>query len=318
MWFERHAPTDSVLVGATTNFPLRLSARYAAVYDPDYPGPPSLTEHAVYRHRLGAADPPRIEKALRGYGAPHTFLTLTASQGGTRDSTGCFVPDRSRASTAQCAPRPTSASSTGVGPRRSSCTGPGDSPARRRSDDWRRHKHEGSVRPPLEAGGADSDLGHGRFDVRRFRTGEAARARAGRLSSSFLRTGRGRPAADPPGCSFAARHAARRPGHRLARLRDRPRSPRRARPAEIRCRDRRACDGRLPRAHLARERGARRVAGGAALREGETGVQRARPIREHRHRHARTTRRPCRDARHRSRPRVPAVRDHRRRQREHD
>jgi hypothetical protein len=53
MWFERHAPTDSVLVGATTNFPLRLSARYAAVYDPDYPGPPSLTEHAVYRHRLG-------------------------------------------------------------------------------------------------------------------------------------------------------------------------------------------------------------------------------------------------------------------------
>ena len=81
MWFERHAPTDSVLVGATTNFPLRLSARYAAVYDPDYPGPPSLTEHAVYRHRLGAADPPRIEKALRGYGAPHTFLTLMASQG---------------------------------------------------------------------------------------------------------------------------------------------------------------------------------------------------------------------------------------------
>ena len=79
MWFERHAPTDSVLVGATTNFPLRLSARYAAVYDPDYPGPPSLTEHAVYRHRLGAADPPRIEKALRGYGASHTFLTLTAS-----------------------------------------------------------------------------------------------------------------------------------------------------------------------------------------------------------------------------------------------
>ena len=35
----------------------------------------------MYRHRLGAADPPRIEKALRGYGAPHTFLTLTASHG---------------------------------------------------------------------------------------------------------------------------------------------------------------------------------------------------------------------------------------------
>jgi hypothetical protein len=80
-------------------------------------------------------------------------LDVDGQPGGTRDSTGCFVPDRSRASTAQCAPRPTS---TGVGPRRSSCTGPGDSPARRRSDDWRRHKHEGSVRPPLEAGGADS------------------------------------------------------------------------------------------------------------------------------------------------------------------
>jgi hypothetical protein len=79
-WFERHAPTDSVLVGVTTNFPHRLSARYAAVYDPAYPGPPSLTEHAVYRRRLGAADLPRIEKTLRAYGAPHTFLTLTASQ----------------------------------------------------------------------------------------------------------------------------------------------------------------------------------------------------------------------------------------------
>jgi hypothetical protein len=36
-----------------------------------------------------------------------------------------------------------------------------------------------------------------------------------------------------PGTRSPARHAARRPGHRLARLRDRPRSPRRARPAEI-------------------------------------------------------------------------------------
>ena len=80
-WFERHAPTDSLLVGVTTNFPLRLSARYATVYDKDYPGPPSLTEHAVYRrHRLGRADLPRIERTLRGYGARHTFVTLTASQ----------------------------------------------------------------------------------------------------------------------------------------------------------------------------------------------------------------------------------------------
>jgi GT2 family glycosyltransferase len=80
-WFERHAPSDSLLVGATTNFPLRVSARYPTVYDPDYPGPPSITEHAVYRsRRLGAADLPRIERTLRGFGSPHTFLTLTASQ----------------------------------------------------------------------------------------------------------------------------------------------------------------------------------------------------------------------------------------------
>jgi len=80
-WFERNAPSDSVLVGVTTNFPLRLSARYPTVYDRDYPGPPSVTEHALYRsHRLGAADLPRIERTLRGFGSPHTFLTLTASQ----------------------------------------------------------------------------------------------------------------------------------------------------------------------------------------------------------------------------------------------
>jgi GT2 family glycosyltransferase len=80
-WFERHAPTDSVLVGVTTNFPDRVSARYAAVYDPAYPGAPSLTDHAAYRRRkLGVADLPRIERTLRGYGAPHTFLTLGSSQ----------------------------------------------------------------------------------------------------------------------------------------------------------------------------------------------------------------------------------------------
>jgi GT2 family glycosyltransferase len=81
VWFERRAPTDSLFVGVTTNFPLRLSARYPAVYDKDYPGPPALTEHAVYRrHRLGPADLPRIETTLRGFGSRHTFLTLTASQ----------------------------------------------------------------------------------------------------------------------------------------------------------------------------------------------------------------------------------------------
>jgi hypothetical protein len=80
-WFERHAPTDSVFVGVTANFPRRLTARYAAVYDPAYLGTLPLTDDAAYRsHRLGAADLPRIEKTLRGYGASHTFLTLTGSQ----------------------------------------------------------------------------------------------------------------------------------------------------------------------------------------------------------------------------------------------
>jgi hypothetical protein len=38
-------------------------------------------DHAEYRRRrLGAADLPRIEKTLRGFGTPHTFLTLTSSQ----------------------------------------------------------------------------------------------------------------------------------------------------------------------------------------------------------------------------------------------
>jgi hypothetical protein len=238
------------------NFPLRLSAWYAAVSDPDCPGPPSLTEHAVYRHRLGAADLPRIEKALRGYGAPHTFLTLTASRGvrATLRAASCRIAPEPRRRSARLARRlpawvlddlrvPARATAPLEGDR---MTGAATS---MRGAFGRRSKRV--ERTP--------DLGHGRFDVRRFRAGEAARARA-----------------------------------------------------------RRACDGRLPRAHLARERGGRRVAGGTALREGETGGQRACPIREHRHRHARTTRRPCRDARHRSRPRVPAVRDHRRRQREHD
>jgi hypothetical protein len=80
-WFERHAPTNSVLVGVTTNFPRRLSARYPAVYHRDYPGAPSLTEHVVYRRRMvRAADLRRIERTLREVGSPRTFLTLTASQ----------------------------------------------------------------------------------------------------------------------------------------------------------------------------------------------------------------------------------------------
>lgn len=80
-WFEQHAPSDSLLVGVTGGFPSRLSARYAAVYDPSYPRAPALTDHAAYRTRkLGAADLPRIERSLRGYGASHTFLTFGRGQ----------------------------------------------------------------------------------------------------------------------------------------------------------------------------------------------------------------------------------------------
>jgi hypothetical protein len=182
------------------NFPLRLSAWYAAVSDPDCPGPPSLTEHAVYRHRLGAADLPRIEKALRGYGAPHTFLTLTASRGvrATLRAASCRIAPEPRRRSARLARRlpawvlddlrvPARATAPLEGDR---MTGAATS---MRGAFGRRSKRV--ERTP--------DLGHGRFDVRRFRAGEAARARAGRRSSSFLRTGRGRPAAGPPGCSFA-------------------------------------------------------------------------------------------------------------------
>jgi cellulose synthase/poly-beta-1,6-N-acetylglucosamine synthase-like glycosyltransferase len=80
-WFERHAPSDSLLVGVTSNFPQRVTARYPVVYDRAYPGAPSLTDHAGYRRRrLGRRDVPRIERTLREYGVPHTFLALTASE----------------------------------------------------------------------------------------------------------------------------------------------------------------------------------------------------------------------------------------------
>jgi GT2 family glycosyltransferase len=80
-WFEQHAPTHSVFTGVAANFPRRLTARYAAVYDPAYLGTLPLTDHDAFRnHRLGAADLPRIEKTLRGYRASHTFLTLSGSQ----------------------------------------------------------------------------------------------------------------------------------------------------------------------------------------------------------------------------------------------
>ncbi|HEY6757871.1 MAG TPA: hypothetical protein VI318_00195 [Baekduia sp.] len=80
-WFERHAPSGSVLAGVIGSFPNRLTARYAAVYDPAYPGAPDITDHVTYgRGRFSAADLPRIEDTLRSYGARHTFVTLGAGQ----------------------------------------------------------------------------------------------------------------------------------------------------------------------------------------------------------------------------------------------
>jgi glycosyltransferase involved in cell wall biosynthesis len=80
-WFERHAPSGSLRVGVTTNFPSRLTARYAAVYDPSYSAAVALTERARFRgHTLGIADLPAIERTLQSYGAPHTYVTLGVSQ----------------------------------------------------------------------------------------------------------------------------------------------------------------------------------------------------------------------------------------------
>jgi GT2 family glycosyltransferase len=80
VWFERHAPPRSLLVGLTPSFPRRLSARYPRVYDPSHPGAPALTDSAAYRgRRLGPRDLPRVEATLRTYGASRTFLILSSS-----------------------------------------------------------------------------------------------------------------------------------------------------------------------------------------------------------------------------------------------
>jgi hypothetical protein len=81
VWFERHAPADSLLVGLTPSFPRRLSARYPVVYLRSHPGAPALTDHARYRgQRLHRISLPRLDATLAAYGARHTFLILTASQ----------------------------------------------------------------------------------------------------------------------------------------------------------------------------------------------------------------------------------------------
>jgi GT2 family glycosyltransferase len=80
VWFERHAPPRSLLVGLTPSYPRRLSASYAHVYNPLHPGAPALTDSAANRgRRLGRRDRRRIEATVSRYGAPHTFLILSSS-----------------------------------------------------------------------------------------------------------------------------------------------------------------------------------------------------------------------------------------------
>jgi GT2 family glycosyltransferase len=80
VWFERHAPPDSLLVGLTPSFPRRLTADYAHVYNPLHPGAPALTDSAANRgRRLGRRDLRRIEANVGAYGAAHTFLILSSS-----------------------------------------------------------------------------------------------------------------------------------------------------------------------------------------------------------------------------------------------
>jgi hypothetical protein len=82
VWFERHAPPDSLLVGVTPSFPRRLTADYARVHDRTHPGTPGLTDRdeGLRRGTLGPADLPRVESTLRGYGGRRKFLILTPSQ----------------------------------------------------------------------------------------------------------------------------------------------------------------------------------------------------------------------------------------------
>jgi hypothetical protein len=77
VWFEQHAPPNSLLVGVTPSYPRRLTADYARVYDRA-----DLTERGegLRRGRLGPADLPPVERTLRNYGGQRKFLILTPSQ----------------------------------------------------------------------------------------------------------------------------------------------------------------------------------------------------------------------------------------------
>ena len=60
LWFDRHAPRGSLLVGLTPNFPNQLTARYARTHDPALPGNHGLSvEPGFPPTRFHAADLPR-------------------------------------------------------------------------------------------------------------------------------------------------------------------------------------------------------------------------------------------------------------------
>ena len=80
-WYERHAPTGSVMAYATSNFPDRLTADYARhrIFGSDYV--PQLTDVPSFRtHRLGSRDIPRLVGFLRGADAKHTYLVVSPSE----------------------------------------------------------------------------------------------------------------------------------------------------------------------------------------------------------------------------------------------
>jgi GT2 family glycosyltransferase len=92
-WFERRAPSGSLLVTATPNFPTRLSARYPVVYDRGYTASPTLSDETALRgRRLGPADLPRLQRTLEGYGVQNVFLMLTPSQKRFARLYGVFPP----------------------------------------------------------------------------------------------------------------------------------------------------------------------------------------------------------------------------------
>jgi GT2 family glycosyltransferase len=97
LWFDRHAPRGSLLVGLTPNFPNQLTARYARTHDPALPGNHGLSvEPGFPPRRFHAADLPRLEGTLGSYGVRHTFLSLTSSQERYGRLFGVLAPDSRR------------------------------------------------------------------------------------------------------------------------------------------------------------------------------------------------------------------------------